>query len=226
LRFHVGHHIEFKRAGVWDLPSQDLFFGQVITLTCKAKCLKSLIFCFFWFFSSWRNRVCVIASSVSTVPVYYTDQFSRWRLFNEWLVSVSNNFFICQRILPHFFVDFVFILLCTFLEVDLVFFSCNVCEKAISGFRDGVISNFIRYRLTECKQCWLHRMFRDHVHLWITLLFVTNTCVSLDITKTSPEDHAKLSAFHALRLRFTICVLIAWAGVLLVWKKYIDKRNI
>ena len=31
-----------------------------------------------------------------------------------------NNFFICQRILPRFSVDFVFILLCTFLEVDLV----------------------------------------------------------------------------------------------------------
>jgi hypothetical protein len=103
-------------------------------------------------------------------------------------------------------------------------FSCNVSGNPISGSLS--FSNFIRYGLTECKQCWLHRMFRDHVHLWITFVFVSNTCVSLDITKTSPEDHAKLSAFHALRLRFTIFVLVAWAGVLLVWKKYIDKRNI
>jgi hypothetical protein len=42
-----------------------------------------------------------------------------------------------------------------------------------------------------------HRMLRDHVHLWITFVFVSNTCVSLDISKTSPEDHATLLAFHA-----------------------------
>jgi hypothetical protein len=52
-----------------------------------------------------------------------------------------------------------------------------------------------------------HRMLRDHVHLiWITFVFVSNTCVSH--TKTSPEDHATLLAFHALRLRFTICILV------------------
>jgi hypothetical protein len=37
-----------------------------------------------------------------------------------------------------------------------------------------------------------------------------NTCVSLDITKTYPEDHATLLAFHALRLRFTFCILVQW----------------
>jgi hypothetical protein len=41
-----------------------------------------------------------------------------------------------------------------------------------------------------------HRMLRDHGHLWITFVFVSNTCVSLGITKTSPEDHATLLAFH------------------------------
>jgi hypothetical protein len=46
-----------------------------------------------------------------------------------------------------------------------------------------------------------HRMLRDHVHLWITFVFVSNTCVSLGITKTSSEDHATLLAFH----RFTLC---------------------
>ena len=35
--------------------------------------------------------------------------------------------------------------------------------------------------------------------LSITFVFVSNTCVSLDIAKTSPQDHATLSAFHALR---------------------------
>jgi hypothetical protein len=28
-------------------------------------------------------------------------------------------------------------------------------------------------------------------------MFVNNTCVSLDIAKTSPQDHDTLSAFHA-----------------------------
>jgi hypothetical protein len=51
-----------------------------------------------------------------------------------------------------------------------------------------------------------HRMLRDNVHLWITFVFVSYTCVSLDITKTSPEDCATLSAFHALR--FTICIFV------------------
>ena len=46
------------------------------------------------------------------------------------------------------------------------------------------------------------------MHLWITFVFVGNTCVSLGITKTSPEDHGTLLAFHALRLRFTICILV------------------
>jgi hypothetical protein len=41
-----------------------------------------------------------------------------------------------------------------------------------------------------------HRMLRDHGHLWITFVFVSNTCVSLGITKTSPEDHATLLTFH------------------------------
>jgi hypothetical protein len=42
-----------------------------------------------------------------------------------------------------------------------------------------------------------YRMLRDHVHLWITFVFVSiNTCVSLGITKTSPEDHVMLLAFQ------------------------------
>jgi hypothetical protein len=59
----------------------------LVTLTWKVKCLKSLIICFSLFFSSSRNRVCVSASQAQfpVVPVYYTDQFSRWRPFNEWL---------------------------------------------------------------------------------------------------------------------------------------------
>jgi hypothetical protein len=56
-----------------------------------------------------------------------------------------------------------------------------------------------------------HRMLRDHVHLWITFVFVSNTCVSLGITKTFPEDPATLLAFHALRLRFTICIFLSIA---------------
>jgi hypothetical protein len=64
-----------------------------------------------------------------------------------------------------------------------------------------------------------HRMLGDHVHLWTTFVFVCNTCVSLDITKTSPQDnlgyfcvshplmHVSITPhFQALRLRFTICI--------------------
>jgi hypothetical protein len=39
-------------------------------------------------------------------------------------------------------VEFGFILLCTFLDVDLVFFSCNVSGNAISGSLS--FSNFLR----------------------------------------------------------------------------------
>jgi hypothetical protein len=45
-----------------------------------------------------------------------------------------------------------------------------------------------------------HRMLRDDVNLWITFVFESKTRVSLDITKTSPQNHATLTA---LRLRFT-----------------------
>jgi hypothetical protein len=31
---------------------------------------------------------------------------------------------------------------------------------------------------------------------------------AMGITKTSSEDHGTLLAFHALRLRFTICILV------------------
>ena len=61
-----------------------------ITLTWKVKCHKSLIFWGFFcgfFSSSSRNRVRVSASQAQfpVIPVYFTDQFSRWRPFNEWL---------------------------------------------------------------------------------------------------------------------------------------------
>ena len=54
-----------------------------------------------------------------------------------------------------------------------------------------------------------HRMLRARpCAFMVTFVFVSNTCVSLGITKTSPEDHDTLLAFHALRLRFTICILV------------------
>ena len=58
-----------------------------------------------------------------------------------------------------------------------------------------------------------HRMLRDHVHLWITFVFVRNTCVSLGIMKTSPEDHVTLLAFHALRSTFCIPVYCTIARI-------------
>ena len=46
------------------------------------------------------------------------------------------------------------------------------------------------------------------MHLWITFVFLSNTCVSLDITKTSPGDGATLFSFSRLRFWFRICILV------------------
>ena len=52
-------------------------------------------------------------------------------------------------------------------------------------------------------------MLRDHVRLWITFEFCSNTCVSLNITKTSPQHHATLSAFHAFAVHDLCSLSIA-----------------
>ena len=54
-----------------------------------------------------------------------------------------------------------------------------------------------------------HSMRRDHVHLWITFVFCSNTCVSVNITKTSPQHHATLSAFHAFAVHDLYSLSIA-----------------
>jgi hypothetical protein len=54
-----------------------------------------------------------------------------------------------------------------------------------------------------------HSMLRDHVHLWITFVFCSNTCVLLNITKTSPQHHATLSAFHAFAVHDLYSLSIA-----------------
>ena len=57
-----------------------------------------------------------------------------------------------------------------------------------------------------------HRMLRDHACTFMDNVCICeyNTCVSLGITKTSPEDHATLLAFHRFTdaLRFTFCILV------------------
>ena len=54
-----------------------------------------------------------------------------------------------------------------------------------------------------------HSMLRDHVRLWITFVFCSNTCVSLNITKTSPQHLATLSAFHAFAVHDLYSLSIA-----------------
>ena len=54
-----------------------------------------------------------------------------------------------------------------------------------------------------------HSMLRDHVRLLITFVFCSNTCVSLNITKTSPQHHATLSAFHAFAVHDLYSLSIA-----------------
>ena len=161
----------------------------------------------------------------------------------QWVtISVSNNFFICQIILPRFLVDY---------WISNLFYSALSWKLTWWGFframslkmryldrwvfrilyvtdsRSRNVNNFVCVSESHAQRVRV----RYHVHLWITFVFVSNTCVSLGITKTSPEDHGTLLAFHALRLRFTICILVyctiarmssfsgqcvnAWAGVLL-----------
>jgi hypothetical protein len=90
----------------------------------------------FLFFSSSRNRVCVSASQAQLFSVCsslrYRSVFKIAAI--QWVtISVWNNFFVCERILPCFSVDFVFSLLCTFVEVNMVFSFHNVSGNAISG---------------------------------------------------------------------------------------------
>jgi hypothetical protein len=57
-----------------------------------------------------------------------------------------------------------------------------------------------------------HRMLGDHVHLWITFVFVSNILVfSLDITKTSPQDNLRIPPTHvrAVASMYSVCV---WGG--------------
>ena len=122
-------------------------------------------------------------------------------------ISVSNNLFICQRILARFSVDFGFILLSTFLEIDwVVFFVRHLwkCNIWIAEFFEFYTFN-AHSRNVNNVVCVSASHAQTHVHLWITFVFVSNTCVSFGITKTSPEDHATLLAFH----RFTLFLSIA-----------------
>jgi hypothetical protein len=91
----------------------------------------------------------------------------------QWVTSsISNNFFICQRILPRFSVDFGFILLNIFLEVDLVFFSRNLSGNAISVSLS--FSNFIRHELTECIN---NVVCVSASHAQRTCAFMDNVCI-------------------------------------------------
>ena len=54
-----------------------------------------------------------------------------------------------------------------------------------------------------------HSMLRDNVRLWITFVFCSNTCVSLNITKTSPQHHATLSVHDLYSLSIARTCTIA-----------------
>jgi hypothetical protein len=90
-----------------------------ITLTWKVKCHKSLIFWGFFcgfFSSSSRNRVRVSASQAQfpVIPVYFTDQFSRWRPFSEWLFqSQTISSFVNEFYRVFLWILYLIILLCT-----------------------------------------------------------------------------------------------------------------
>jgi hypothetical protein len=111
-----------------------------ITLTWKVKCLKTLNICFFLSFPVFscffRRREIEFALAHRRLSFQYSSRSSLLyrSVFNmaaiQWVtISVSNNLFICRRILARFSVDFGFILLCTSLEVDwLGFFRATSLE--------------------------------------------------------------------------------------------------
>jgi hypothetical protein len=91
---------------------------HIFTLTWKVKCLRSLNIWFSWGFSSSRNQVFVSASQAQ-FPVFQSFQFTIQISFQDFMaaiqwvtISVSNNLFICQRILARFSVR---VFLCAFL---------------------------------------------------------------------------------------------------------------
>jgi hypothetical protein len=119
----------------------------IFTLTWKVKCLKSLNICFFLFFSSSRNRVCVRASQAQ-FPVFQTFQFTIQISFQDGGHSMSDYFSLKQIIhlstnFSAFFCGFWINPTLHFLGSWLVrFFSCNVSGNVISGSLS--FSNFIR----------------------------------------------------------------------------------
>ena len=55
-----------------------------------------------------------------------------------------------------------------------------------------------------------HRMLKDHVHLWITFVFVSNTVFYWTLRKHLLRyDHATLSAFHAFAVHDLYSLSIA-----------------
>ena len=117
------------------------------------------------FVSSSRNRVCVSASKaqfVPPVPVYDTDQLAAI----QWVtISVSNNSFICERILR----VFLWILYLSY-----------------SAFSWKLTWCFLFAMYLEMRYLDRFWDFRDHAQLiWIVQLwiFVSNACISLELRK-------------------------------------------
>ena len=147
-----------------------------------------MLFCFLWalytglwpsvsnhyvsvfscFVSSSRNRICVSASKaqfVPPVPVYDTDQFSRWRQFNEWLFQ--------SQTIPSFVNEFYRVFLwILYLSYSALSWKLTWCFLFTTSLEMRYLDRF--------------RDFRDHAQLiWIVQLwiFVSNACISLELRK-------------------------------------------
>jgi hypothetical protein len=100
------------------------------------------------FFSSSRNRVCVSESQTQFPVFQFTIQIS----FQDGGYSMSDYFSFKQFLhlsCSEFYRVFLWILDLSYSALSWRFF----CGNAISGSLS--FSNFIRYRLSECKQCCL-----------------------------------------------------------------------
>ena len=78
-------------------------------------------------------------------------------------ISISNNFFIWQRILPRLSLNFGFILLCTFLAVGLVgFFRATSLEMRIWIAEFFEFYTLRTHGMLTMFSALAHRMLRDH----------------------------------------------------------------
>jgi hypothetical protein len=146
------------------------------------KCLKSLIFCFFWFF---RRREIEFALahrrlSFQCFSLLYRSVFKMAAI--QWVtISFVNEFyrvFLWILYLSYFALSWKFFFRATSLEMRYL----DRWVPWISRWSNIEFYTLRTYGMWTMLSVLAHRLLRDHLYLWVTY-------TSLDITKTSPQDN-------------------------------------